>query len=265
MDPKHETRKHLLKSYRQQLRELESQRELLGYPSADDSDKEIRKLNALIEKLKESESDESKPQVNDNESESDESKPQVNIGRDQVGRDKIRGDVITSGSQSSNIVLGTNYGQSVGVNYGGMTQHNQRIENQSPNQGAQGSFQGPVNFNQQHATGSNIAQARGDSSASVNTGGQSAPPPRLSDTQLVQIIAEKFTDSLWDDLLFELGDLEITETDAISRARALVRQYRSQRQRGVLIEGLLSVGSEALGTPEQQQQWNQWARTQDKA
>jgi hypothetical protein len=49
-------------------------------------------------------------------------------------------------------VQGDNSGQNVGVNYGTMTQHTQTIHNQAPNQGAQGTFQGPVNFDQRRST-----------------------------------------------------------------------------------------------------------------
>jgi hypothetical protein len=41
---------------------------------------------------------------------------------------------------------GTNYGQQTGTNYGTMTQNNQTINNQSGNQGVQGTFHGPVNI-----------------------------------------------------------------------------------------------------------------------
>ncbi len=49
-------------------------------------------------------------------------------------------------------VQGDNYGQNVGVNTGTMTQSNQTINNQSPNQGAQGNFHGPVTFNRDETT-----------------------------------------------------------------------------------------------------------------
>ncbi len=50
------------------------------------------------------------------------------------------------------MVQGDNYGQNVGVNMGTMTQSNQTIQNDAPNQGAQGSFHGPVTFNQPQTT-----------------------------------------------------------------------------------------------------------------
>lgn len=50
-------------------------------------------------------------------------------------------------SGSSN-VQGDNYGVSTGVNTGTITQTNQNIHNNAPNQGAQGTFTGPVTFNQ---------------------------------------------------------------------------------------------------------------------
>jgi hypothetical protein len=43
--------------------------------------------------------------------------------------------------------------QQAGVNYGNMTQHNQTITNTAPNQGAQGSFHGPVTFHRQEQSG----------------------------------------------------------------------------------------------------------------
>jgi hypothetical protein len=46
-------------------------------------------------------------------------------------------------------VQGNNTGQNVGVNYGNMSQTQQNIHNNAPNQGAQGTFEGPVTFNQQ--------------------------------------------------------------------------------------------------------------------
>jgi hypothetical protein len=49
-------------------------------------------------------------------------------------------------------VQGDNSGQNVGVNYGTMSKNNQTINNQAANQGAQGTFQGPVTFNQQRQT-----------------------------------------------------------------------------------------------------------------
>ncbi len=65
-------------------------------------------------------------------------------------------------------VQGDNHGQNVGVNYGTMTQHQQNIHNNAPNQGAQGSFQGPVTFNRQNVQGNqyntnrDMIQAGGD-------------------------------------------------------------------------------------------------------
>jgi hypothetical protein len=50
------------------------------------------------------------------------------------------------------MVQGNNYGQNVGVNTGTLTQNNQTINNQSPNQGAQGNFHGPVTFNRDQTT-----------------------------------------------------------------------------------------------------------------
>jgi hypothetical protein len=49
-------------------------------------------------------------------------------------------------------VQGDNTGQNVGINYGTMTQTRQDIHNEAPNQGAQGTFQGPVTFNQPRST-----------------------------------------------------------------------------------------------------------------
>jgi hypothetical protein len=49
-------------------------------------------------------------------------------------------------------VQGDNQGQNVGVNYGTMTQTQQNIHNNAPNQGAQGTFHEPVTFNQQRST-----------------------------------------------------------------------------------------------------------------
>jgi hypothetical protein len=46
-------------------------------------------------------------------------------------------------------VKGDNTGQNVGVNYGTMNQTRHDIHNEAPNQGAQGTFEGPVTFNQQ--------------------------------------------------------------------------------------------------------------------
>lgn len=43
---------------------------------------------------------------------------------------------------------GTNHGQQVGINAGTMHQSNQTITNTAPNQGAQGTFHGPVSFTQ---------------------------------------------------------------------------------------------------------------------
>lgn len=47
---------------------------------------------------------------------------------------------------------GNNSGQAVGVNTGTMTQTNQTITNHASNQGAQGTFAGPVTFNQGSST-----------------------------------------------------------------------------------------------------------------
>ncbi len=49
-------------------------------------------------------------------------------------------------------IQGDNSGQSVGINYGTLSQNQQTINNQAPNQGAQGNFQGPVTFNQSGTT-----------------------------------------------------------------------------------------------------------------
>lgn len=49
-------------------------------------------------------------------------------------------------------IQGDNYGQSVGINQGTMTQSQQTINNQAPNQGAQGTFQGSVTFNRSGTT-----------------------------------------------------------------------------------------------------------------
>ncbi len=49
-------------------------------------------------------------------------------------------------------VQGDNTGQNVGINYSTMTQTRQDIHNTAPNQGAQGTFQGPVTFNQPRTT-----------------------------------------------------------------------------------------------------------------
>jgi hypothetical protein len=49
-------------------------------------------------------------------------------------------------------VQGDNSGQNVGVNYGKMTQHTQNINNQAANQGAQGTFHGPVSFDHSRST-----------------------------------------------------------------------------------------------------------------
>jgi hypothetical protein len=46
-------------------------------------------------------------------------------------------------------VIGDNSGQAVGINYGTISQSTQTIRNEAPNQGAQGTFEGPVTFNQQ--------------------------------------------------------------------------------------------------------------------
>jgi ElaB/YqjD/DUF883 family membrane-anchored ribosome-binding protein len=53
---------------------------------------------------------------------------------------------------STATVQGDNHGQNVGINYGTMTQNQQNIHNNAPNQGAQGEFHGPVTFNQQRST-----------------------------------------------------------------------------------------------------------------
>lgn len=44
-------------------------------------------------------------------------------------------------------VGGANYGQNVGVNTGTISHNSQNINNNAPNQGAQGTFGGPVSFN----------------------------------------------------------------------------------------------------------------------
>lgn len=49
-------------------------------------------------------------------------------------------------------VQGDNSGQNVGVNYGTMTHTSQDFQNTASNQGAQGTFQQPVTFNQPHST-----------------------------------------------------------------------------------------------------------------
>jgi translation elongation factor EF-1beta len=49
-------------------------------------------------------------------------------------------------------VQGDNSGQNVGVNYGTMSQNTQTINNQAANQGAQGTFQGPVSFDHSRST-----------------------------------------------------------------------------------------------------------------
>jgi ElaB/YqjD/DUF883 family membrane-anchored ribosome-binding protein len=53
---------------------------------------------------------------------------------------------------STATVQGDNHGQNVGINYGTMTQNQQNIHNNAPNQGAQGEFHGPITFNQQRST-----------------------------------------------------------------------------------------------------------------
>jgi ElaB/YqjD/DUF883 family membrane-anchored ribosome-binding protein len=53
---------------------------------------------------------------------------------------------------STATVQGDNHGQNVGINYGTMTQNRQNINNNAPNQGAQGEFHSPVTFNQQRST-----------------------------------------------------------------------------------------------------------------
>jgi hypothetical protein len=63
-------------------------------------------------------------------------------------------------------VQGDNTGINIGVNTGSVSQSNQTINNQAPNQGAQGTFEGPVTFNQQRGdkitAGRDVIQSGGD-------------------------------------------------------------------------------------------------------
>ncbi|NJL04642.1 MAG: hypothetical protein HC911_06975 [Chloroflexaceae bacterium] len=64
---------------------------------------------------------------------------------------QIRGIATVTGDNSGvnvGVNTGTNYGQSVGVNTGTVSQNPQNINNNAPNQGAQGTFGGPVSFSQ---------------------------------------------------------------------------------------------------------------------
>jgi hypothetical protein len=54
-----------------------------------------------------------------------------------------------AGIQATVTTTGTNFGQQAGINYGTMSQNQQSIRNNAPNQGAQGVFEGPITFNQQ--------------------------------------------------------------------------------------------------------------------
>lgn len=74
---------------------------------------------------------------------------------------------------------GENHGQQVGVNHGTITQSHQDIHNHAPNQGAQGVFQGPVNFTRQEVSGDRAVGIAGDTADSpVTTGnGNTQTPP----------------------------------------------------------------------------------------
>lgn len=149
----------------------------------------------------------------------------------------------------------------------------------------------------QVAVGSQIAQASGGSSAHVESShsvfdqrgqrvkgnqynaardmtvgreGRATPPPRLSDTRLAQVIQRTIEQHGVDDLLFALGshtssapDAATLGTDPATQARNLVTAVRSQHQRSALLEALLDLDEQTLGTPEEQAAWRAWAREMD--
>lgn len=86
----------------------------------------------------------------------------------------------SAGTQVNFTNSGTNTGQQIGVNYGTATQNNQTINNNAPNQGAQGTFHGPVNFTQGtvDANNANFSGARGIniSGVTVNPKHGKTPP-----------------------------------------------------------------------------------------
>jgi hypothetical protein len=73
---------------------------------------------------------------------------------------------VTGGIHGTATIKGDNTGVNIGVNTGSVSQSNQTINNQAPNQGAQGTFEGPVTFNQQRGdeitAGRDVIQAGRD-------------------------------------------------------------------------------------------------------
>jgi hypothetical protein len=52
--------------------------------------------------------------------------------------------------------------------------------------------------------------------------------------------------------------------DATAQARTLVTRCREKQQRVALVAALRDFEDELLGTAEEAEAWEQWARTQDK-
>ncbi|NJO07291.1 MAG: caspase family protein [Chloroflexaceae bacterium] len=151
-----------------------------------------------------------------------------------------------------------------------VTGSNQTINNEAPNQGAQGNFSGPVTFNRQDARGSNIAQASDGSTASVNVGGQTQAPIAPGDAQLAQRLRQQLTQDLFSDLLLELENHITFEPATLGTTQAeqvgnLIRLCRQQRKRAALVESIIAVDAAVLGSQEAQQAWRAWARQQDNA
>lgn len=122
------------------------------------------------------------------------------------------------------------------------------------------------NVGGQIAVGSNIAQARDNSMASVSAS-PPAPQQRLSDVKLAKIIQTALQHYSVQDLLLALDNHATFPIDAATLeqnpAHSLVRLCRENTQKSALIESLLDIDEQLLGSIAEQQAWLQWARQQD--
>jgi hypothetical protein len=86
---------------------------------------------------------------------------------------------------------GENTGQQAGVVHGGMNQNQQNIHNHAPNQGAQGTFHGPLTFDQRQTTfDQRDQQVQGDqynAGGDINQGTVDARDANFSGAQGVNI------------------------------------------------------------------------------
>ncbi|MFP4436424.1 MAG: hypothetical protein ACLFVO_04190 [Chloroflexaceae bacterium] len=94
--------------------------------------------------------------------------------------------------------------------------------------------------------------------------------PRLSDSRLAQMIQAAMQHHGLDGLLFALGshttiaiDPATLGAEPAAQARTLIATCCSQHQRSALVEALLDMDAQILGTPEEQDDWLAWARNLD--